>query len=124
MSDFVYLNDDLDDYLNNMEYYYLPLFYYPNYRYNINVLDKNYIFEYKWNNAGEFWSLVIYDQNEVQLCSVKIVYSQDLLSNYYYIKELPQSIMISFNVFNSRELPDQFNISDNHKLAFTNIEFV
>jgi hypothetical protein len=101
----------------------LPLFYEANFKYNVEINDTTFIFDYKWNNVMEFWSVCIYDQYENFLVSVKIVPDWNLYHNMQYRIDLNTPLLDSYNLSNLSKYPDQFSLSEDHYLTVTNIVF-
>lgn len=94
----------------------LPLYTDPYYTYNVNIQNKIYKFKFSWNK-NEFWSLSIFD-NQVLLCSVKLVTGHNLLGNYRYDSSLPDIELILVELKEGSQYPDQYNISNNFKLIY------
>lgn len=112
---------DYDVLFDNLEINELPLFADSSFKYNININNKEFIFWFKWNNAGEFWSLEIYNQLEELLITTKIVPNWNLIQNYQYLFDLNTPVLFCYNIINNGEYPTQFNLGDDHKLLITNI---
>ncbi len=108
---------------SGLELYELPLFYDSSYKYNINLNGVDFIFQYKWNNKFQFWSLEMYDQYEILITTVKVVPDYNLLKPYSYKIELRTPVLFSFNIVDSSKYPTQFNMGNDHRLAITNLVF-
>ena len=109
--------------IDGIELYDLPLFYDSNFKYTTNINGTDFIFQFKWNNTYEFWSIEIYDQYETLIVTVKVVPDYNLYKPYNYKFELNTPVLLSFNVVDPSLYPTQFNFGNDHKLAVTNLVF-
>lgn len=77
-----------------------------------------YVLTFKWNALNEFWTMNIYDRNEVPIIiGIKIVPNYPLLMGYS-VEGMPKGEIICQNIVGSTDSISRFDMSQKFELVY------